>query len=405
MSPQSKKAKVEDIAVTRFREYLRIKTVQPTPDYAGCTAFLTKYAKELNLECKVVELVKGKPLVIMTWKGTDPSQKSLILNSHTDVVPVSEEHWDNPPFEAVKLDNGDIVARGAQDMKCVGIWYMEAIRKLQQQNKKLKRTLHLTWVPDEEIGGHDGMMVFVKSKEFKELNAGFALDEGLANEKNAFKLYYGERSPWWLTLIAKGNAGHGSKFIEPSATYRLLKTLDKFLAFRDSEQKRLEFELSHDGKPITLGDVTTTNVTILKAGVQHNVVHEEAQAGVDIRIAPTVNHKEFEQMVKEWCAEYDVEMKTVQKFDGAPSTILSEHKEWQVVQSVAKKHKVDIEPEIFPAATDSRFLRQIGVPAFGISAIKNTPVLLHDHNEYLNENVFLEGVSFYVDLISGMANL
>lgn len=93
----------------------------------------------------LIQLVKGKPLVIMTWKGTDPSQKSLILNSHTDVVPVSEEHWDNPPFEAVKLDNGDIVARGAQDMKCVGIWYMEAVRKLQQQNKKLKRTLHLTW--------------------------------------------------------------------------------------------------------------------------------------------------------------------------------------------------------------------------------------------------------------------
>lgn len=33
------------------------------------------------------------------------------------------------------------------------------------------------------------------------------INVGLANEKNAFKLYYGERSPWWLTLIAKGNAG------------------------------------------------------------------------------------------------------------------------------------------------------------------------------------------------------
>jgi aminoacylase len=50
-------------------------------------------------------------------------------------------------------------------------------------------------------------------------------------------------------------------------------------------------------------------------------------------------------------------------------------------------------------------LRQNGIPALGISAIRNTPVLLHDHNEFLNENTFIEGIDFYVDLISGIANL
>ena len=86
-------------------------------------------------------------------------------------------------------------------MKCVGIWYMEAIRLLKAQGP-LKRTLHLTWVPDEEIGGADGMKLFVKTEEFMNLNAGFALDEGLSNEGNAFKVYYGERSPWWMKLTA-----------------------------------------------------------------------------------------------------------------------------------------------------------------------------------------------------------
>jgi len=36
----------ENIAVTRFREYLRIKTVQPNPDYIKCTAFLKKVRDE-----------------------------------------------------------------------------------------------------------------------------------------------------------------------------------------------------------------------------------------------------------------------------------------------------------------------------------------------------------------------
>ena len=31
---------------------------------------------------------------------------------------------------------------------------------------------------DEEIGGKEGMMQFVHHKAFKELNVGFALDEG-----------------------------------------------------------------------------------------------------------------------------------------------------------------------------------------------------------------------------------
>lgn len=94
-------------------------------------------------------------------------------------------------------------------MKCVGIWYMEAIRLLKQQGKSLKRTLNLTFVPgirsltqDEEIGGRDGMALFCKTPEFQELNAGFALDEGLANEGDAFKVYYGERAPWWMRLVA-----------------------------------------------------------------------------------------------------------------------------------------------------------------------------------------------------------
>lgn len=46
----------EHIAVTRFREYLRIRTVQPNPDYVGSTAFLIRQAEEIGLPYKVVEV-------------------------------------------------------------------------------------------------------------------------------------------------------------------------------------------------------------------------------------------------------------------------------------------------------------------------------------------------------------
>ena len=40
------------------------------------------------------------------------------------------------------------------------------------------------------------MFAFVKRDEFKELNVGFCLDEGLANPEDAFTVFYAERSGW-----------------------------------------------------------------------------------------------------------------------------------------------------------------------------------------------------------------
>ena len=44
-------------------------------------------------------------------------------------------------------ENGNIYGRGAQDMKCVGIQYIEAIRRCIKDGRKFKRTVHLLYVP------------------------------------------------------------------------------------------------------------------------------------------------------------------------------------------------------------------------------------------------------------------
>ena len=84
MAPSAaKKPRTEEHpAVTLFREYLRIKSVQPDPDYDSCVAFLKRMADELELPYRVVEMVKGKPIFLMTWEGTEPELPSLLLNSH-----------------------------------------------------------------------------------------------------------------------------------------------------------------------------------------------------------------------------------------------------------------------------------------------------------------------------------
>ena len=64
-----------------------------------------------------------------------------------DVVPVFEDKWTHPPFGADIDSEGRIFARGSQDMKCVGVQYLAAIRALKKNGVTLKRTIHVMFVP------------------------------------------------------------------------------------------------------------------------------------------------------------------------------------------------------------------------------------------------------------------
>ena len=117
---------------------------------------------------------------------------------------------------------------------------------------------------------------------------------------------------------------------------RLLRVLQKFMAFRDAEEQRLAFSRSESGRSLTLGDVTTTNVTMMNAGVQFNVVHERAEAGIDMRVAPTVNLQLLKEKLLSWCAAEKVTLEFVQSFWSNNMTRLDDtNREWKVIQKVA----------------------------------------------------------------------
>ena len=71
--------------------------------------------------------------------------------------------------------------------------------------------------------------------------------------------------------------------------------------------------------------------------------------------------------------------------------------------SACESAGMPVEPEVFPAATDSRFLRQRGINAVGFSPMPNTPILLHDHDEYIDESVFMAGISAYETIIKSLS--
>jgi aminoacylase len=213
-------------------------------------------------------MVPGKPLLVMTWEGSDASLPSILLNSHTDVVPVFQDKWDRDAFDARVDEEGKIVARGAQDMKCVGIGYIEAIRRLKAAGLKPTRTVHLSFVPDEEIGGTDGMASFIGSADFKALSIGMALDEGIPSPFSKVFVFNQERVPWWFTILIKGVTGHGSGLPQGTAAEKLHAIMGSIFKFREEQTKLLQ---SYDGR---IGEVTSINITKFSGGIQTNVIPE-----------------------------------------------------------------------------------------------------------------------------------
>lgn len=143
------------------------------------------------------------PVVVLTWEGSQPELPSIVLNSHMDVVPVYEELWTHPPFGAEMSKNGDIFARGAQDMKSIGMMYLGAIRALKRNGfVRPKQTIYVLFVPDEELAGRRGMEAFVKTAEFKALNIGLLLDEGRPVATDGpLGIFHGERTIWQIQFV------------------------------------------------------------------------------------------------------------------------------------------------------------------------------------------------------------
>lgn len=102
------------LVISRFQEYLQINTAHPNPKYYEAADFIISQAKSLSLESQTIEFVKNKPLVLLKWPGKNPKLPSVLLNSHTDVVPVELHKWTHHPFDAHIDSDGNIYARGSQ---------------------------------------------------------------------------------------------------------------------------------------------------------------------------------------------------------------------------------------------------------------------------------------------------
>jgi len=394
-----------DEEIRIFRQYLSFPTMPPNIDYGPTVEFLKQQASSLELPLSIYYPVNQEnPVVVMTWVGSDPSLPSILLNSHTDVVPIFEEFWTRRPFAAEIDEEGRIFARGTQDTKATGMLYLAAIRALQKEGiQQLKRTVHIAYVPDEEMGGALGMDAFAQTDDFRALNVGYALDEGSVSQTNEIKVINDERCTWRMEFVCHGITGHGSILFENTTGEKITYLISQFMLKRKAELDNMnELNLT------SYDNVTSINLTILKGGVQGNVIPPELSVTFDVRLSVNADHEAFQNEIDKWIIDAggDITVNYLIKDPKAAKTNADDtNPMWVVLQNTARELGLQIVPGVMSGATDMRFLRRQNIPAFGFSPMTHTPQLAHDHDEFVYADVYLAGIDMYKQIIFNLGNL
>ena len=124
----------------------------------GIIGYIQNTLSELNVQSHLSFDNSGERANLFATIGP-AIDGGVVLNGHTDVVPVEGQEWSTDPFTLTRKDNR-LYGRGSVDMKgylacvlaSVPVW----------QTAKLKKPIHIAFTFDEEIGGF-GMPVLLES--------------------------------------------------------------------------------------------------------------------------------------------------------------------------------------------------------------------------------------------------
>ncbi len=135
--------------------------------------------------------------LLFHWKGKSASEPSVMM-AHYDVVPVNEEAWEKPPFEAI-LENGVLWGRGTLDTKVTMNGILFAANHLIESGFVPENDVYFAFSGGEEVNGK-GAPNIVDYFEKEGITPALVVDEGGAVVENVFP---GVKAPCGMIGIAE----------------------------------------------------------------------------------------------------------------------------------------------------------------------------------------------------------
>ncbi|MCS7027067.1 MAG: M20/M25/M40 family metallo-hydrolase [Bryobacteraceae bacterium] len=412
---------VQRRATEFLQQYLRVKSINPPGDVREAADLFRRELEKVGLAPKL--LPKGSPErvnLLVRLKGRDSSKKPLLLLNHFDVVPVDEKAWRIDPFGGL-IQNGFIWGRGAMDMKGTGVMHLFSLILLKELGITPARDIVMLCTPDEETAGVYGIRSMIRD-QWPEIESEYVLDEGGFGSRDVFspgKLVFGvsvgEKQVLWLRLRAKGTAGHGSQPIADNANLILLAALGKALAVKDQAKQNEIVTLMRQnlGGPLAQNKFTaaiernTISLTTLTSGVgspaKVNVIPSLSEATLDCRLLPGVNADEFESEMR---ARINDPRVTVERISHSADAGVSPHATplFDALKAAILKYhpKAVVTPILIPYGTDSVWLRQKGVKAYGLTPMvldAATVATMHSDEERIPLAEFHTGLRIFYEIV------
>jgi succinyl-diaminopimelate desuccinylase len=286
-------------------ELVRIQTqVPPGENYEKAMDYAASRLKDLDF--KVEKLImprelfekknprlkhlKGERVNICATKNCG-ADKTLLINTHLDVVPASA-NWSVPPFECTEKD-GRIFGRGVADSKGGIAVLFTVLYAIEELDIKPGYNLNIALTTDEEMGPYSGLCYLA---DLGKLKADYFLS--MDGDSDDITIASNGNVDWQIDVF--GRSYHsGSSFLGMNAIEKSIPVMNELMELKAGIEKRrskvpASLAISRNEGIDTLRPVL--NITIINGGVKQNIIPDRCTLKGDRRYIP---EEKFSDVCKE----------------------------------------------------------------------------------------------------------
>ena len=411
-------------------DLIKIQSVNPPGGEIAAAKYLKHLFDEYRIPNEIIESSPGRGS-FLAYLGD--GGKRLLYLSHTDVVPAADG-WTFDPFSG-EIKDGFVYGRGALD--CKGLAAAEAWVMLQLAGSgQPGGRLIFAATADEETGGNLGVKHLVENDRDK-IMADFAINEGgrpplKIGDKVCHFTQIGEKGICWTKLKTRGRSAHGSlpmlgdnaitkmaEVIKDLANYQpkiILIPEVKQLIQTIAELQGLGLEVNEpnlDQVIRGLADETfaaylsaatrmTISTNVIRGGVKGNVVPDSCEADLDIRVLPGQDREYVAEQLSTLIGSAEMEI----RYYHPPTFSTSDSEHYRLILATLKEvmGEATILPCISAGSTDSKFLREVGIPCYGISMMaRNLDPAMSQSVHGRDEKIDIESLRLKADFLLRLA--
>ncbi|MDP9075158.1 MAG: M20/M25/M40 family metallo-hydrolase [Actinomycetota bacterium] len=405
-------------------------------------ALLRSYLEGSGIDLKSYEPTPGRTSLVARIEGRDPAAPSVCLMGHTDVVPVTPQHWTRDPFGG-ELVNGEVWGRGAIDMLNLTASMAVATRHLAQQGFRPDGTLVYLAVADEESGGRHGSEWLTDhawdavGTDYILSESGGVLTHGPAGAKVTVTV--AEKGVAWRRLRLQGTPAHGSMPLgSDNALVKAAEVIRRLVDYRPRAQIGELWRTWVDNMDVspelraalidpervwdacaTAPDPrlakywhacthTTFSPNVAHGGVKTNVIPDLVDLEVDIRTLPGETAEDVSRHLDAALGDLAPQVEVTPMQNVISSASPTHTPMWAALERMARASYpgATLLPRMTVGGTDAGYFRRRGTVAYGCGLMSPTVTAEDFANRFHgnDERIDVESLRLTTELWLGLAH-